>query len=141
MVKRQLVSLKEAEGERLLRLLDQSDFPVNSALWFFFEDEEWRLVLATSLVDSEGPRGAYERLQNFLTQSSPDFDLSLEEVTLVGPRHSLLEILRRAIVTGPGISRVRFTESTVDNVFIDDALIYRVAADPDWNPQNPVAAS
>lgn len=141
MVKKQLVNTKISEGERLIRALDSSSFPVNSALWFLLEEEEWRLLLATPLVDLEGPRAAYESLQQFLTTPSPGYDISLEEVSLLSPTNNLLEVLRRAIVTGPGISQIRFTENSVDNVFIEDALIYRVAADPDWTPRGSEQAS
>jgi len=137
-VKKQLVSMKVSEGGRLLQALDSSEYPVNSALWFLSEDEEWRLILATPLVDSEGPRSAYENLQRFLSTSSPDYDITLEEVSLLSPRHALFEVFRRAIVTGPGVSEIRFTESSVDNLFIEDALVYRIAANPDWTPQGPV---
>ena len=50
-------------GEQLLRVLDQAHFPVASALWLLrAETQDWRLLLATPLVDNPGPRKAYDRL-------------------------------------------------------------------------------
>lgn len=140
MVKKQLVAMKVAEGKRLVEALDESDFPVNSALWFLSETEVWRLLLASPVVDSEGPRAAYEGLQDFLNRSSPKYEIALDEVTLLSPRDALIGLLRGAVVTGSGVSEVRFTENSINNVFIEDALIYRIAADPEWTPQDSVAA-
>jgi hypothetical protein len=38
----------------------------------------------------------------------------------------LVLLLRKAIVTGPGISGIRFTSNSVNGTFIDDAYIYRL---------------
>jgi hypothetical protein len=42
----------------------------------------------------------------------------------------MLSLLRVAISTGPGISGIRFTHNTINNVLIEDAYIYRLESPP-----------
>jgi hypothetical protein len=39
----------------------------------------------------------------------------------------LVRLLKAAVGTGPGISRIRFSKNVINGHFIDDALIYRAA--------------
>ncbi len=39
----------------------------------------------------------------------------------------LVRLLRVALKTGGGLSRIRFSKNVINGHFIDDALIYRVA--------------
>src|SRR5438105_11407843 len=58
-------------GARLLELLRGAGFPVTAALWRYLpEPAEWRLFIASSVVDEAGPRKVYERIQQVLR--SPD---------------------------------------------------------------------
>jgi hypothetical protein len=52
--------------------------------------------------------------------------LSLQNISLVSPNDDLVKLLKAAIKTGPGVSNIRFTGNVINNVFIEDAYIYRV---------------
>ena len=44
-------------GRQLLQGLDEANFDVQAAFWFYREEsEEWRLYIATPLVAKMGPR-------------------------------------------------------------------------------------
>ena len=111
-------------GRELIKRLDDSGFPVEAALWIYrSESYDWRLLIATPIYDSAGPQEAYSKIQAFVT-SSPF--LSLRNVSVVSPTAEIIQLLRRAIKTGPGISTIRLTGNAIDGVFIDDALVYRL---------------
>ena len=109
--------------------LDEINFEVKGALWFYLsEPKEWRLIFASPAVDKNGPKEAYEKVQSQLEklkQKQP-YELSLDNVSLVSPSDNLIKLLKSAIKTGPGISDIRFTRNVINNVFIEDAYIYRV---------------
>ncbi len=115
------------EGKRLTEALDKKDFQVSAALWFYLSDsDEWRLLFASPFVEKKGPKKAYTFIRTVLAQLSPPSEISIKGVSVLTPNHHLIALLRMAIRTGPGISGIRFTRNTINNVFIEDAYIYRL---------------
>ncbi|HLF79325.1 MAG TPA: hypothetical protein VJB57_17725 [Dehalococcoidia bacterium] len=132
MVTSPLVDERIRAGADLLQKLDEAGFDVRAAFWLYrAESSDWRLVLATPLFNSLGPKQSYLRLQKTVLefQDSLDFSLqpvSLREISVVGPEDELVSLLRVAMRTGPGISGIRFTGNTISGTYIDDAYIYRL---------------
>lgn len=127
MDKTALVDKNMEEGKRLLVALDSAGFRVLAALWFYVaEDEEWRFMVASPMMDEKGPKESYASIQETLARLSPPSNISLKQIWVVSPSHDLIRLLRSAIRTGPGVSGTRFTGNTVNNVFIEDAYIYRM---------------
>jgi len=129
MDKATLVEIGEKEGEELVRTLDDSGLDVVAAFWFYVSDSDtWRLFIASPTVDQEGPKAVYERIQNVLSEKGHEFRISLRDISVISPDHSLVKVLNSVIRTGPTptISSIRFTHNTVNNVFIEDAYIYRM---------------
>lgn len=114
-------------GEALLNKLDQAKFNVKAALWFYMPDsEEWRLILASPFVDTDGPKKAYEKVQSQLQELDGRYKLSLWNISLVSPDDKLIKTLKSAIKTDKAVSHIRFTRNVIKNVFIEDAYIYRL---------------
>ena len=118
-------------GELLLKKLDKIKFDVKAAFWFYMPDsEEWRLFFASPLFDEKGPTKTYEKVQSLLPrleeQLEQDYELSLQNISVVSPNDDLIKLLKTAVKTGPGISHIRFARNVINNVFIEDAYIYRV---------------
>ncbi len=131
MVKPTLVDADMKAGEALLSKLDEIKFDVRAAFWFYMPDsEEWRLIFASPAVDKKGPKEAYEKVQSQLPELKEeleqDYELSLQNISVVSPNDDLVKLLKAAIKTGPGVSPIRFTGNVINNVFIEDAYIYRV---------------
>jgi hypothetical protein len=127
MDKTALVEKDIEEGRRLIEALDNAGFQVRAVLWFYFaESDEWRLIVASPLVEKKGPKGAYALIQAVLAQLSPPSKISLSEISVVSLEQDLIRLLKMAIQTGPDISGIRFTRNTVNNTFIEDAYIYRM---------------
>jgi hypothetical protein len=127
MGKATLVDADMKAGEALLNKLDETKFDVKAALWLYMPDpEEWRLILASPTVDAEGPKKAYEKVQSQLPGLDQGYELSLQNISLVSPSDNLIKVLKSAIKTGKKISHIRFTRNVINNVFIEDAYIYRL---------------
>lgn len=121
-----VANFDEQAGRRLLQELDKRHFPIDAALWLYRpEEDDWRLVIATPLVDEFGPSEGYRRLQR-VVQKMSGTRLSLSNVALVSPEDPLIVLLRSAISTGPGIHGVRFSRNSINGVFVEDAYIYRL---------------
>lgn len=114
-------------GEELVKQLDATDARVDAALWWYFpDDENWRLLLSLPSLIRQGPQSAYKKVQKALSGLGGHARISLGEVMIARQNDPLLRLLRTAIRTGPGISRVRFSKNVINGQLIDDALIYRL---------------
>ena len=128
MDKKILVDKDIGEGRSLIEALDRSSFNVVGALWFYYSNlGEWRLLIASPLVDISGQRSCYQAIQSVIADMPQGFEISLERISVLSPRDRLIQLLRIAIRTGTGLSTIRFTGNTINGVFIEDALIYRLS--------------
>ncbi len=117
-------------GRELVRILDRKDFPLYGALWFYFsESDEWRLLLATSLVDEVGPRETYTRVRKVLSQKiKPSQRIPLKRISVLSPGDELIQLLGTVIKTGRTISGTRFRHNTINGILIEDAYVYRLCS-------------
>lgn len=114
-------------GAKLVERLDASTSKVKSAFWLFFPEERlWKLIIASTLVTSEGPKNFYKRIvaANQLAEAEESV-ISLNDIGVAGVDHKVVQLLLLAIVTGSGISSTRFSRNTINGFFIEDAYIYR----------------
>lgn len=131
MVKNSLVEADLLAGRRLVINLDvpepnRSLFRLKAAFWLYdSESQEWRLVLATPLVDEEGPLATYKHLQRSLSSIQPT-DLSLQNISVWSPRKPLIKAIKRASRIPPGTEGIRLTRNTVAGIYIEDAYVYRL---------------
>ena len=126
MVRTTLVKEWIEAGEKLTQALDDAKFEVVASLWFYDPDtDEWRLIIASPLVDREGPLHAYREIQKALGALQQKY-VSLSDISAVSPNHDLIKLLRIALKTGAGISGIRFTRNRINDQFIEDSYIYRL---------------
>jgi hypothetical protein len=128
-VKEQLTDAMIEAGAELTRKLDESGVPIVAALWLFLPDaNEWRLIFASPEVSAGGPRKMYEQIQKALQELGQKASvIPLSMIGLLDATAELVQLLRIAARTGPGVVRIRFSKNVINGHFIDDALIYRVA--------------
>ena len=127
MVAASLVDRDIRDGEILLDRLDRDGFPVTAALWFYYSDyEKWSLIIASTLVRTEGPIDAYKKLSISLKQiHERDFGLDSSRIELVKDKDRIPRALSHAVETGMEISGIRFTGNTINGLYVEDAYIYR----------------
>lgn len=116
------------EGEVLVRALDRRHVSVTDALWYLVPDlDEWKLLIATPLTLSRGPKKAYQAVQSSIKRNKDKIQhLKLGDVGIARPDAPLLGLLRKAVQTGPGISGIRFRNNVINGQLIPDAYIYRL---------------
>jgi hypothetical protein len=137
LVKEPLTSeMIEVGRDMTSRLLDKG-FELTCSLWFYdAESNRWRLVLASPLVDREGPRRAYELIEEIL-QDNWEMGIWLRDISAVGAIDPLvdgfrslgrIELLRPRHSTPDRFETARrYTRSRVGDNFVEDAYVYLVA--------------
>ncbi|MEK6284894.1 MAG: hypothetical protein AABO57_04065 [Acidobacteriota bacterium] len=126
------LACKEAEvelawGKHRAAFVGRSDVRVRAAFWWYFpESQEWRLVIATPLVDEVGPLSAYGRVQAELSVISPPLTLSLQNISLISPKDERVKAFKKQLKIAPDPVGVRFTRSALNGTYIEDAYVYRL---------------
>jgi len=118
-------------GKELVQALDQLRFPLPDALWLLTRPEdEWRLVLGTSFIDWYGPISAYQEIQEIVRSNG--ISLSLSFISVVSSSDPLIVALSNAITTGQQPTTIRFSRNTIDGIYVEDAVIYRLIRSRSW---------
>lgn len=121
-----LVEDEIAAGERLIDALDAAGFDVRAAFWMRLpESGDWRLFVASPTVERHGHLAAYQELVRIARESRIPTGV-LHRVSLVFTSDPTVTLLRSAVSTGPGISRIIFRGNAINGVYIEDALLYRI---------------
>ncbi len=125
MVKAPLVTPDATFGEELLRSLDDRRFPISVAAWLKQDDEEWELLLATSLYDKLGVKDAYARLLDALSEESP-VALNSLPIRLTGHKDPVIKDLRRLFKKTASVDGLRIGGQRIGDRWIEDGYLYRV---------------
>jgi len=129
LVKEPLEKEKIEAGMELLRRLAKSDFKVAIALWLWkIERPRWKLILASPLVNQQGPRVAYEKIQDSLYGKFQRISgLELRDISPVETSDRLIKALRaRAKKYHTDMAGERLKEDWLGDVSVDDAYVYFV---------------
>ncbi len=125
-----LVTAIDVEGgARLLKAMDQAMLDVCAALWLYTsESSTWRLIVATPKLEQLGPRAIYLQIQSMLAELEPPCNIALDDISAVNPESNLIKSLRAGYKTSPdAIGKTVLTNGSINNVFIDGAVIYRMS--------------
>jgi hypothetical protein len=131
MVRTSLVESDIRDGQRLVSALRDSDanfsiphFLVKAAFWLFDKDSiEWRLVVATPLVDQRGPFSAYTDIQGVLRRLVP-ISLTMQDITVVSPNDKLVKVIKKAGKVPAGSTGLRIGRARIDDTYVEDAYVY-----------------
>ena len=115
-------------GSDLIRRLDEAGLKVSGALWFYETDSnDWRLIIVSPDVRAKGVKTVYEEVQS-VVRATPDDQstISLKDISVVDSDDPLISLLKVAIKTDNGISRMRFSRNMINGTLIEDSYIYRL---------------
>jgi len=114
-------------GAKLIERLDTEQAEIKSAFWVYFsEDKAWKLIIASPLVDSLGPREFYRKVVKANSDASQEEEvISLNHIGVTNTANQIAQLLKIAIGTVDGISGIRFSRNTINGHFIEDSYIYR----------------
>lgn len=128
LVKEALTEEMIRTGASVVEALDRHNFIVDAALWLYLTDtNQWRLLVASPEVHVEGPRKAYTRLLHVM-RNAHVHGVSLDNVAVLDSQDPFIRQFKGLVRTTRGISPQRFSRNTINGQFIEDALIYRMAA-------------
>lgn len=139
MVKTSLVDADLLTGWKFLRALyrppHKANFRLKGAFWLYYaESEDWRLVLASPLVDERGPLETYRLLQEVLFEFQSS-DLDLQNTAVISPADRIVKALRREMQIVTWSPYFRFTGSALGGGYIDDAYVYKLPPPQNWSPE------
>lgn len=128
----QLVGSDIDAGLALVRALDSVNFGVKAALWLYNgETENWRFVIGVE-GDRKALSGQYLKAAIAIaewTKAHPAHAqlLDLAKVKFVLMSDPLITGLARLVQT-PALGSMRLTSNVVNGVYVEDALVHRIAA-------------
>ena len=116
-------------GAKLVEKLDERGLAPDAAFWLYSPEEEaWKLLLVEVKLAKKGPKAAYSEVQKILAKNGKEFgNLRLDDLVLEKPDARIVELIRKAVRTGPRITGLRFKNNVIDGTLVEDAYIYRVA--------------
>ncbi len=114
-------------GKLLIERLDKCNAEVKSAFWFYSSDDKiWKLIIASPLVASNGPREYYKKvIEANSTAKDDEKVISLNDIAVTDISNQIVQLVKITINTGDGISGIRFSKNTINGVFLEDMYIYR----------------
>jgi hypothetical protein len=127
-------------GRKLLQALDDDGFPVSAAFWYRDEEESQpTLVVASPIVDKQGPRQAYRRIENVLRRpGDPELrSLSLSQISAMGTEDPFVTLIQRHVWVAPGAEDGSPWPGGSPVSSIRDIWVYRV---PGEHPDQPAEA-
>ena len=118
-------------GLNLIEALDKSEFGVAAALWLYGSDlDKWKMVIAYRGRKQDLERKYLEAATISARWRSQHPDkpiLELSRVRITSVDDPLIEGLRPAIRMD-GLGEVRFSNNVVNGIYVEDAIIHRLAA-------------
>lgn len=114
-------------GRKLWQALrGNKKFPASGALWLFQStSNEWRLLIATPLVDQVGSRKAYGELSQITQNMNAESD-QLLRIVLISPKVPFYQALRSVFGKTASVEGARLGNTQVGGMYIDDAYLYEI---------------
>ncbi|HUZ65419.1 MAG TPA: hypothetical protein VMU82_17070 [Acetobacteraceae bacterium] len=114
-------------GRQLLHHLDLIGIVFDAAFWLFDDDiAEWRLVMASATVRSNGPNALYHKVNQALSQLNLMNSLSIDMFSIVDERTPVVKLLVGALGTTASVDGTRLDNATIDGVRLSGCLLYRL---------------
>lgn len=126
LVKESLSAEMIASGEEMTKRLVEAGWGVAAAFWLYFTDSlRWNLVFGINEVLEKGSIGIYSKIQDDLAVR-PICGINFLDIVILQSDHPLVKRMKNLAKTNGNSSPSRVTHIVMDNVFIEDALIYPV---------------
>jgi hypothetical protein len=117
-------------GEALIKRLDESDGKVAAAFWILdTEKKTWELTIVSPLVESEGPRNYYKRINDINESTKPEEAvISLHDIRVSNTNNRIVKAIKRSVLGNAILGNNRLGRNTIGDVYIEDMYLYRM----DW---------
>lgn len=117
-------------GEALIKRLDESDAKVAAAFWILdAEEKTWELTIVSPLVESEGPRNYYKRIDDINASAKPDENvIALHDIDVSDTDNRIVKAIKRSVLGNAELGNNRLGKNNLGGVYIEDMYLYRM----DW---------
>lgn len=114
-------------GRKVIAAISRAGIPVAVGLWAFAsESEEWRLTIATPLVDELGPLAAYGKVRKALEKAGVEDEFPLRWIYLRSPKDRVLRLLQKEsrALGSLGHEDYRLVNAPIEGSFVEEAYLY-----------------
>jgi hypothetical protein len=119
-----LVDRRIDDGQKLILQLARDGVDVLVAFWLRpSEDGWWHLYVASKLVDREGPRAGYRKVQASL-QHLPGLSISLGDIKVIEATAPLTHDVLKIRKWYTGTTPIRFGGAQLGGLLVEEAVIY-----------------
>lgn len=102
--------------------------PFRAVFWLYEEDRDaWKLIVATPLVNEEGPFEVYGAIDRILKAHFPEGELKLIDVRAVSPDDRLIQGMVRRYGHKVNASGERLSRELFGDQYVEQAVLYRVS--------------
>jgi len=117
-------------GESLIKRLDETDSQVQAAFWILdADDKTWKLTIVSPLVESEGPKSYYRRIDDINESAKTDeYVIALHDINVSDTDNRIVKAIKRSVLGGATLGNNRLGRNTLGGVYIEDMYLYRM----DW---------
>ena len=113
-------------GKQVTAQLRAGGFPFDGVFWLFDEEaDDWRLVVATELVDQVGRQETYLRLSRVIS-AVPRSDIQIMGITAMSPQTALYTALKKVLGPAANVEGARLQRTAVNGVLIPGAYLYEI---------------
>ena len=115
-------------GESLIKRLDETDAKVQAAFWLLdAEDKTWKLTIVSPLVESEGPRSYYRRINAINESTKPDAEvIALHDISVSNTDNRIVKAIKPSVLADAMPENNRLGRNRLGGVYIEDMYLYRI---------------
>ena len=115
-------------GESLIKRLDETDAKVQAAFWLLdAEDKTWKLTIVSPLVESEGPRSYYRRINAINESTKPDAEvIALHDISVSNTDNHIVKAIKPSVLADALPENNRLGRNRLGGVYIEDMYLYRI---------------
>lgn len=115
-------------GQALINRLDETNAKVAAAFWLLEDNESnWELTIVSPLVESEGSRSFYKKI-NDLNKSAKNI-ISLHNIRVSSNNNRFVKALKNSVLGNAILGNNRLGKNFLSGVYFEDMYLYKM----DWN--------
>jgi len=93
------------------------------------EKKAWELTIVSPLVESEGPRNYYKRINDINESTKPEEAvISLHDIRVSNTNNRIVKAIKRSVLGNAILGNNRLGRNTIGDVYVEDMYLYRM----DW---------
>ncbi len=118
-------------GELLIKCLEEKNSQVHIAFWLLdTEENTWKLIIGSPLVENEGSRNYYKRVNDINKKITTDNIISLHNIEIVNQYNrfvkALMNVKNSSLWDDKYWKNTRLGKNFLGHVYFEDLYIYRI---------------